>query len=134
RVHTGRPLEEAADRNGISRVVRAMVDHLEHVVASQYGGGHVLTARARAIRQRHLASTEGHLIPRDSHRLQQASAQTALGLLVQVDKVVAGLIVPASRVLAPFLFIAHAATSFSSSASVSASASRRILRIRSSSD
>jgi hypothetical protein len=54
--------KKRADRDGVGRVVGALVDHLQHVVATDDGGGHLHAAGAPAIGHRHLAAAERHLI------------------------------------------------------------------------
>ena len=80
--------EEAADRNGVGRVVGALVDHLQRVVPADDGRRHLDAAGAPSVGQRHLAAAERHLIARHRHRFQDGAADHALGLFVEVGVVV----------------------------------------------
>lgn len=87
--HTGRAREEPADVDGVGRIVRALIDHLERVARADHGGADLYAARAPAVRQRHFAAAERHLIAGNGHGLEQAAADHALGLLVEKREVVA---------------------------------------------
>ena len=82
--------EEAADRDRVGGVVGALVDHFQHVGGADDGGGDLDAAGAPAIGQRHFAAAERHLMAGDRHRLENGAADHALGLLVQIGEVVAG--------------------------------------------
>ncbi len=84
----GRAGEEAADRDGVGGVVGALVDDLQHVVGAEDGGGDLHAAGAPAVRHRHLAAGERHLVAGDGDRLQDGAPDHALGLLVEVGEVV----------------------------------------------
>ena len=84
--------EEAADGDGVGRVVGALVDHLQRVVAADDGGRHLDAAGAPAVGQRHLAPAERHLVARDRHRLQDGAADHPLGLLVEIGEVVSAVV------------------------------------------
>ncbi len=121
--------EETPDGYRVGGVVGALVDHLEHVVGTEDGRGHLHAAGAPAVGQRHLAAAEGHLVAGDRHRLEQAAADHALGLLVEVGEVVALL-----RRGAGLRGKAHARFSWTVGCADSATPGRRSLRISSSSD
>ncbi len=84
----GRAGKETPDRNRVGGVVSALVDDLEHIIGAQDRRGQLHPAGAPAIRQRHFAPAERHLITGDRHRLEQGATNHAFGLLVQISEVV----------------------------------------------
>ena len=80
--------KKAADADCVGGVVCALVDHFQHVRGAQDAGRHLNATRAPAIRQRHLPAAERDLIPGDRHRLQDRTADHALGLFVEVGEVI----------------------------------------------
>ena len=70
--------EEAPDGNGIRRVVGALVDDLQHIVSAQDRRGHLNTASAPAVGQRHLARAERHLVAWDRNRLEESATHHPL--------------------------------------------------------
>ena len=82
--------EEAADGDGVGGVVRALVDHLQHVIGAENGGGDLDAAGAPAIGQRHFAAAEGDLMAGDGDGFEQRAADHALGLLIEIGEIVAG--------------------------------------------
>lgn len=103
-------LEEGADRNGVRRVVGALVDHLEHVVGPEDGGGHLHAAGTPAIGHGHFARGEGHLIAGNGDRLQDRAADHPLRLLVQIGEVVSCEVVHSAASFMPSLPSAWAAS------------------------
>src|SRR5690606_28738760 len=101
---------------------RALVYHLEHIVATQQGSRHLHAAGTPAIRQGHLASAERHLITRYGHGFQQPAAQAAFGLFIEVSIVVA--------LLYPTLLGVHGHARFSSCSASSCTGPRRSRRIK----
>ncbi len=83
-------LEEFADRDRIGGVVRALVDHFQHVVGAEDRGGDLHAAGAPAIGHRHLARGEGGLVAGNRDRLQDRAADHPLGLLVEIGEIIAG--------------------------------------------
>ena len=112
--------EEFSDRDRVGGVVRALVDHLQHVVRPEDRRGHLHAAGAPAIGHRHLAAGERHLIAGDRDRLQDRAADHPLGLLVEIGEIVS------RRV--------HSAASCIGGASFASANSLRSLRNRPSSD
>ena len=107
--NAGNACEEAADGNGVGCIIRALVNHLQHIIGAEDGGRHLNAARAPTIGQRHFARTEGNLVSRNRDGLQDGAADHALCRLIQIGEVVAG--------------FGHSAASRNS-----ASAARRIVR------
>ena len=89
RADAGGAGEEAADGDRVGGVVGALVDDFQHVVGAQDRCGYLDAAGAPAIGQRHLPRAERHLVAWDGDGFQQAAADHALGLLVQIGEVVA---------------------------------------------
>lgn len=81
-------LEKGADRNRIGRVVRTLVDDLQHILWTEDGGGYLHTAGAPAIGHGHFAGSEGNLITGNGDGLQNRPADHPLGLFVQIGEVV----------------------------------------------
>src|SRR5262249_48801146 len=100
-------------------VVRALVYHLEHVVAAEDRRRDLHAARAPAIRHRHLPARERNLIARNRDRLEHGAADHALRLLVEIGEVVGGR--------------SHSAASLRSDAGSLAAISARMRRTRPSS-
>ena len=84
-------LEELADRDRVGGIIRALVDHFEAVFGHQTGRRHLHPARAPAVRHRHFAACEGHLIARHGNPFEDRTADHPLGLLVQIGEVILGL-------------------------------------------
>ena len=82
--------EEATDRNRIGCIIRALVNHLQHIIGAEDGGRHLNAARTPTVRQRHFACTEGNLVSRDRDGLQDGAADHTLCRLIQIGEVVAG--------------------------------------------
>ena len=67
-VYPGHALEEVANRYGVGGVIRALVNHLQHVAFANHAGGKLNAAGSPAVRHRHLAPAKRHLITGDRHR------------------------------------------------------------------
>ena len=80
--------EEGANRDGVGRVVGALVDDLQHVVRPEDRGRHLDAAGSPAVRHGHLARGERDLIARNGDRLQDCAADHPLRLLVEVAEVI----------------------------------------------
>ena len=89
RCHAGRTGEEVPDADGVGGVVGALVDDLEHVVATDDRGRDLDATGAPTVGQRHFAAAEGHLIAGDRDRLEDGAADHPLGLLVEIGEVIA---------------------------------------------
>jgi hypothetical protein len=72
------PGEEFADRHRIGGVVGALVDHLEHVVRPEDGGGDLHPSGAPTLRHRHFAARERHLVSGNGDRLEDGAADHPL--------------------------------------------------------
>ena len=89
-VHAGCALEKPTDVDRVDRVIRALVNDLEHILGANDRGGDLDAACAPAVRQRHLARTERHLVTRNGHGLQDGAADHAFGALIQIREVHVG--------------------------------------------
>ncbi|CAH0300444.1 hypothetical protein SRABI106_03758 [Rahnella aquatilis] len=90
RFHSRDALEKFADRHGIGGVIRALVDHLQHIFFADHAGSELDPAGAPAVRHRHLATGERHLITGDRHGFEDPTSDHAFGLFVEITVVVAG--------------------------------------------
>ena len=86
--HPGGFFKELADGHRIGGVIRPLVDHLEDIPGRQGRGTDLHPARAPTIRHRHLAAGKGHLIAGYGQPFQDRTADHALGLFVQIGKVI----------------------------------------------
>ena len=123
-LHAGGLDEELADRHRVGGVVRALVDHLEDVVRPEDRGGDLHAAGAPALRHRHLAARERHLVAGDRDRLEDGAADHPLGLLVEIGEVVGGRAHSAASATSP----CGAGASASGALSATKSARRRRTR------
>ena len=89
RGHGRGTFEETADGNGIGRIVRALVDDLEHVVPADDAGRDLDAARPPAVGHGHLSAGKRHLVAGDGHCLEQGPAHHAFGAFIKIGKVVA---------------------------------------------
>src|SRR5690606_12311279 len=97
-------------------------DHLEYVGGPDDRGGHLHAAGAPAVRHRHLARRERHLIAGNGDRLEDRAPDHPFCLFVQIGEVVGG-----DRVW----MCVHSAASLRSAEATACSA--RMRRMRSSS-
>ena len=67
-VYPGHALKEVANRYGVGGVIRALVNHLQHVAFANHAGGELDTTGSPAVRHWHLAPAKRHLITGDRHR------------------------------------------------------------------
>ena len=95
--------EEAADGDGVGRVIRTLVDHLQNVARAEDGGRHLDAAGAPAIGQWHFARTERDLMAGDGQRLEDRAADHPFRRLIQIGEVVSGLL-PGQFTLHGFAF------------------------------
>ena len=96
--HPRRPREKTPDRHRVRRVVRTLVDHLQHVVRAKNRRRHLNPARAPAIRQRHLTGTKRHLMSWNRNSFQQRTPDHPLALLVEVGEIVTFHAEPSARI------------------------------------
>src|SRR5262245_24907076 len=89
RAHSGSPLEELPDADGVGGVVGALVDHFEDVIWPDDARRHLDAAGTPSVRERHLAAPERDLMAGDRHGLQERTADHPLRLLVEEREVVA---------------------------------------------
>jgi len=87
-LHVGGVGHKLLDVHGVHAVVRALVDHLEHVAAPDDGQRDLQAARAPAAADGHLAGGEGHLVAGDGNALHDGAADLALGRLVEEGVVI----------------------------------------------
>ncbi|RMN77764.1 PhnJ, carbon-phosphorus lyase complex subunit [Pseudomonas cannabina] len=118
--------EKTPDRHRIGGVVSALVDDFQHVIVTQNRGGQLHAPRPPAIRQRHFAPAEWHLVTGNRDRFEQRAANHAFGLFVQISEVVG--LIPCR----PLRFGAHGCSTHWSLSGFGADL--RSLRISSSSD
>ncbi|VFS15034.1 Uncharacterised protein [Yokenella regensburgei] len=88
-IHPGHAGEELADRDGVCRVVCALIDNLQHIMFADHAGGKLDPTGAPAVGHRHFASAERNLITGDRHRFENGAANHTFGLLIKISKVVA---------------------------------------------
>ena len=105
--HTGGAAEEAPDVDRVGGVVGTLVDHFQDIGATDDGCGDLNAAGAPAVRQRHFAPAERYLVTRDGNGLQDRAADHALGLLVEVGKVVTLLRLGCGQYLGSVCFTEH---------------------------
>ncbi|EJK92807.1 PhnJ, carbon-phosphorus lyase complex subunit [Klebsiella pneumoniae subsp. pneumoniae DSM 30104 = JCM 1662 = NBRC 14940] len=85
----GDALKELTNRHRVGGVIRALVNHLQHVVLTDDAGGQLDAAGAPAVGHWHFAPAERHLVAGNRYRFENSPADHALGLLVEVSKVIA---------------------------------------------
>ena len=82
--------KEGADRDGVRRVVGALIDDLQHIVGTDDRRRHLDPAGTPAVRHRHLAAGERHLVAGNGDRLEDRAPDHALGLFVEIGEIVGG--------------------------------------------
>src|SRR5580692_9786390 len=80
--------EEISDRHRVGGVVGTLIDYLEYIVRAEDGCSHLHSACPPAVRHRHFTAGERHLISGNGYRLEDGAADHALGLLIQIGKIV----------------------------------------------
>ena len=85
----GGACEETADGHRVGRIVRPLVDHLEHIRKADDRGRDLDAAGSPAVGQRHFPRPERHLMARYRDGLEDRPADHPLGLFVQIGEVVA---------------------------------------------
>ena len=73
---------EATNVDRIRGVISPLIDHLQYVTGPDDRAGQLQAPGAPSVGQGHLAARKGHLIAGDRDRLQDRSANHALGLFV----------------------------------------------------
>ncbi len=87
--HIGDLLEEGADGDGVGRVVRPLIDDLQHVLRTENRRCHLHAAGAPAVGHGHFARGKGHLVAGNGNRLQDRAADHALRLFVDIGEIIA---------------------------------------------
>ncbi len=87
-LHTGRFGKKLADANRVGRVIRALVNYFQDIIRAQNTCRHLHTTRPPAVWQWHLTAGKRDLVARNSNRLEDDTADAALGLLIQIGKVI----------------------------------------------
>ena len=86
-LHARGSLEEAPNVDGIDRVVRALINDLEHIRLTNDRSRDLNAARAPAIGQWHFTRTKGYLVAWNGNGLQNGAPNHALGAFVQIGEV-----------------------------------------------
>ena len=78
---------EAADIDRIRGVISPLIDHLQNVIRPDERAGQLQASGSPSVGQGHLTACKRYLIPGDRDRLEDRSANHALGLFVQIRKI-----------------------------------------------
>src|SRR5262249_2206880 len=82
--------EKLPDRNRIRRVIGTLIDDFEYIVRAEDGCGHLYPTGSPAVGHRHFTACKRHLVARNGDGLENGAPDHALGLLVEIRKIVGG--------------------------------------------
>ena len=86
-LNAGGSLEKATNVDGIDRVVRALVNHLQYIGLTNDRSCDLNATCAPPIRQGHFARPKRYLIPWNGNCFQNSATNHALGAFVQIGEV-----------------------------------------------